>query len=188
MLRAISIGLLRLLGWRIELQYDRLPPKYVMIVLPHTSNWDFPIGILARTALGIDVKYLGKASLFRKPYGWFFRWLGGYPIDRSRRHGYVQTAVKLFREREAFALCIAPEGTRRKVERLRTGFYYIALGAEVPILMAQLDWQHKQIVISPPFYPSGEETADFEQINAFYEGVLGKIPACSYGYNFVETP
>jgi len=176
------------LGWRIELQYDRLPPKYVMIVLPHTSNWDFPIGILARTALGIDVKYLGKASLFRKPYGWFFRWLGGYPIDRSRRHGYVQTAVKLFREREAFALCIAPEGTRRKVERLRTGFYYIALGAEVLILMAQLDWQHKQIVISPPFYPSGEETADFEQINAFYEGVLGKIPACSYGYNFVETP
>ncbi|NBC08024.1 MAG: acyltransferase [Bacteroidetes bacterium] len=186
MIRAISTQLLRWLGWQIELQYERLPPKYVLIVVPHTSNWDFPIGLLARAALQLDINYVGKASLFRPPFGALFRWLGGYPVDRSRSHGYVEAVADIFEQHQRFAICITPEGTRRRVDRLRTGFYHIAKQAKVPIVMAQFDWQHKKIVISAPFHPSSDQTADFSFIESFYRGVLGKHPELSFGYRPLE--
>lgn len=182
MIKAISTQLLRCLGWRIELRYDYLPPKYVLIVVPHTSNWDFPVGLLARSALGLNIKYVGKASLFRSPFGTLFRWLGGQPVDRSRRHGYVESVVAIFNQHQHFALCIAPEGTRGRVDRLKTGFYHIAKGAGVPVVMVQFDWLHKKITISDPFYPTADQAADLAFITEHYQGVLGKHPEHSFGY------
>jgi len=186
MIRAISTQLLRWSGWQIELQYQQLPPKYVLIVVPHTSNWDFPIGLLARAALELDIKYVGKASLFRPPFGPIFRWLGGFPVDRSRSHGYVEAVADLIRKHQRFAICIAPEGTRRRVDRLRTGFYYIAKKADVPIVMVQFDWQHKKIVVSEPFYPTNDQAADFSFIESYYQNVLGRYPELSFGYRALE--
>ncbi|MEQ8707043.1 MAG: 1-acyl-sn-glycerol-3-phosphate acyltransferase [Phaeodactylibacter sp.] len=180
--RYISKTLLRCLGWRIITEYEALPAKYLLIAVPHTSNWDFPVGLLARAALGLDIRYVGKASLFRSPLGCLFRWLGGYPVDRSRSTGYVDAVTDLFNQKETFAICIAPEGTRRRVEKLKTGFYYIALGAKVPIIMARFDWANKRITISAPFYPTGNPTLDFEEIDSFFIGTLGKNPEQSYGY------
>jgi 1-acyl-sn-glycerol-3-phosphate acyltransferase len=174
--------LLRWLGWRIVTEYKALPPKYVLIAVPHTSNWDFPVGLLARSAMGLDIKYVGKASLFRPPLGWLFRWLGGYPVDRSRSTGYVDAVVDIFNEKEAFAICIAPEGTRSRVDKLKSGFYYIALGAQIPIIMAGFDWQKKCITISAPFHPTGNKELDFSHIDAFFIGTPGKNPEQGYGY------
>lgn len=181
MTKTISKLLLRLWGWRISLPASQLPPKYVLIAVPHTSNWDFPVGLLARSALGLDIKYLGKASLFESPLGRLFRWLGGYPVDRSGGLGYVETVARIFDEHESFAICIAPEGTRRKVERLKTGFYYIALQAGVPILMAKFDWQRREIGISEPFWPSSDKVADFGVIDRFFAGVRGRYAELGYG-------
>ncbi|WP_425422368.1 lysophospholipid acyltransferase family protein [Phaeodactylibacter xiamenensis] len=180
--RYISTMLLSWLGWRIVTAYEALPPKYVLIAVPHTSNWDFPVGLLARSALGLDIRYVGKASLFRPPLGWLFRWLGGYPVDRSRSTGYVDAVVDVFNEKEAFAMCIAPEGTRSRVDKLKSGFYYIALGAQVPIIMAGFDWQKKCITISAPFHPTGNKELDFSHIDAFFVGTTGKNPEQGYGY------
>lgn len=174
--------ILHWLGWRIDIAYSSLPPKYVLIAVPHTSNWDFPLGLLARSALGLNIKYVGKASLFRPPVGWLFRWLGGYPVERSRRTGYVEAVVDIFNRKEAFAMCIAPEGTRSRVEQLKSGFYYIALGAKVPVVMARFDWANRVITVSAPFCPSGNKALDFSHIDSFFIGALGKNPEQSYGY------
>lgn len=176
MFRAISRFLLKLLGWKVVLEYDQLPEKYVFIAIPHTSNWDFPLGLLARSALGLDIKYVGKDSLFRPPVGWIFRWLGGYPVDRSQRTNYVDSVVDIFNSKEQFAICIAPEGTRKKVDQLKTGFYYIALGAGAPIVMGRLDWAHREIRLSRPFFPSGDKEADFQFIMQYFQGAKGKHP------------
>jgi 1-acyl-sn-glycerol-3-phosphate acyltransferase len=177
MFKAISKFLLRRLGWKIVLEYEgQLPDKYVFIAIPHTSGWDFPLGILVRSALGWDVKYIGKDSLFRPPLGWLMRWLGGYPVDRSRRNNYVEAVADIFRSKSAFAICIAPEGTRKKVTELKTGFYYIALAAQVPIVMGKLDWGKKEVAISQPFTPSGDKETDFNFILNYYKGAKGRHP------------
>ena len=181
MFRAISKFLLSALGWTIITNYDALPKKYVIIAIPHTSNWDFPIGLMVRSALGFDAKYVGKDSLFKNPVvGGILRWLGGYPVDRSQRTNFVDAVVDIFNSKEAFAITIAPEGTRKKVDKLKSGFYYIALGAKVPIIMVQFDWEHKKIVFSQPFFPSGDKDADFEFIHAYFRGVKGRNPENSF--------
>ncbi|NRA51510.1 MAG: 1-acyl-sn-glycerol-3-phosphate acyltransferase [Phaeodactylibacter sp.] len=178
----ISAMLLKIFGWRIVSEYQALPKKYVLIAVPHTSNWDFPVGILARSALGLHIHYVGKASLFRPPFGWLFRWLGGYPVDRSQNRGYVEAIVDLFSQKESFAICIAPEGTRKKVSQLKSGFYYIARGANVPILMTRFDWHQKIITISAPFFTTSDKDRDDAFIDEFFMGTLGKNPEQSYGY------
>lgn len=180
MFRAISKFMLKLFGWKVILEYSQLPDKYVFIALPHTSNWDFPLGLLVRSALGLDIKYVGKDVLFRPPFGWLFRWLGGYPVDRSQRTNYVDSVVDIYDNKPQFAICIAPEGTRKKVSQLRTGFYYIALGAGVPIVMARLDWGRKEVRISQPFFPSGDKEADFSAMLQYFQGVKGKHPELGF--------
>ncbi|MCB0568169.1 MAG: lysophospholipid acyltransferase family protein [Phaeodactylibacter sp.] len=176
MFSTISRFILTLLGWKIVPEYDQLPEKYVFIAIPHTSNWDFPLGLLARSALGLDIKYVGKSSLFKPPFGWLFRWLGGYPVDRSRSTNYVDSVVDIFEHKQQFAICIAPEGTRKKVSELKTGFYYIALGSRAPIVMGRLDWGRKEVRISKPFYPAGDKDADFRFILQYFQGAKGKHP------------
>lgn len=177
-----SKWLLKLWGWRIEMETPDLPDKYVVIVVPHTSSWDFPVGLLARSAMGEDIKYVGKKSLFRPPLGAIFRWLGGYPVDRSQRTHFVDAVVDVFNEKEEFAICIAPEGTRKRVDELKSGFYYIAKGAGIPIILCKFDWKDKVISFRKPFFPTDDKEADFALIYEYFEGVVGKKPEFSFRY------
>ncbi len=169
--------ILGLLGWKNTCLFplDTLD-KYLVVAIPHTSNWDFPLGLLSRDAIRQDVKYLGKESLFRFPFGFLFRWLGGYPVVRDKSTNYVDTVVALFNSKEKFAVCIAPEGTRKKVDKLKSGFYYMAHGAKVPLILCSFDWKKKEIIYSAPFYTTGDYEHDLPQIMKYFEGVVGKNP------------
>lgn len=168
---------LRILGWTLKGSFPYHIKKCVVIVGPHTSSWDFVIGIAFRSKLRLThAKYLGKAELFKGPFGFIFRKLGGYPVERSEQHNMVDQAASLFEGKDMFRLVLSPEGTRKKVERLRTGFYYIAKKAGVPIVMAGMDFARKEVSFSEPLYPSGNEAADFQKIYQFYAPISGKIP------------
>jgi hypothetical protein len=121
-------------------------------------------------------KYLGKAELFKGPFGFIFRKLGGFPVERSENHNMVEDAVQLFNRHDSFLLALSPEGSRKKVERLRTGFYHIAKKASVPIVMVGLDFEKKEALLSEPFLTGDDEAADFQHIYQFYAPVKGKIP------------
>lgn len=179
----ISALILKSLGWRIQIEAYPLPPKYIIAVVPHTSSLDFPMGLLIRSALREDIKFIGKDSLFKFPFGIIFRWLGGYPVDRSKRNNFVDGVVDIFNKKDHFKVSIAPEGTRRKVSSLKTGFYYIAKGAHVPILLCKFDYGHKIIGISAPFFPTDDADADFAFIDNYFRGVHGKNPKNSYLYS-----
>lgn len=171
-------ALLQAQGWTFRGSFPHHLPKAVVIVGPHTSSWDFVIGLAVRSKLNLHhLKFLGKDSLFKGPFGFFFRRLGGVPVDRFSANNMVDQVVHLFQTNDAFVLALSPEGTRKKVERLRTGFYHIALKAKVPIVMAGMDFGKKELVLAEPFLPSGNADADFEKILSFYAPLRGKIPA-----------
>ncbi len=182
MLRLISKFILKLWGWKIKGNPPYGVKKFVMAAFPHTSNWDFPLGILVRKAIDIDIKYIGKSSLFKWPYGWLFRWLGGYPVDRSRRTNFVDAVTDIFNSKESFKIVLAPEGTRRKVDKLKSGFYYIAVQAKVPIVLVKFDWGEKVVDFSEPFFPSGDKEKDFEFIRQAIKDVKGKTPEWGWPY------
>ena len=170
----------KILGWKVTgfQDFDSVP-KAVIIAVPHTSWHDFYIGVLLRAVIGIKTNFVGKKSLFKWPYGWFFRALGGAPVERKSNENQVQSIARLFKNREVFRMTLAPEGTRKKVDQWRTGFYYIAKEANVPIIMFTLDYGRKENRFSEPFYPTEDREADFEFMHAFYEGVIGKVPEYS---------
>ena len=175
-MRFILTWIFKTLGWRISGKMPDLK-KYVIAVAPHTSGWDFIIGVLARSALRIEnARYLGKSQLFKPPFGWIFRWLGGTPVDRSGSHDVVDQVVKIFNEHDEFVLALAPEGTRQKVERLRTGFYYIAKKAGAAIVPVGFDYEKKLIIIGDPMRPSDDFDKDMESLLSFYRPIKGKIP------------
>nr|WP_299383493.1 1-acyl-sn-glycerol-3-phosphate acyltransferase [Allomuricauda sp.] len=154
--------------------------KCVIIVVPHTHWMDFFLGLLVRKVINKEMHYIGKKSLFKPPFGWFFRWTGGAPVDRTKNSNTVDSVAQIFEEREIFRFALAPEGTRKKVKALKTGFYHIAKKAGVPIVMVAFDFGEKQVKIAEPFFPSDDIQKDFKDIRAFYNGVQGKIPAYSY--------
>jgi 1-acyl-sn-glycerol-3-phosphate acyltransferase len=165
------------MGWRITGQFPPDLKKYIVAVAPHTSNWDFVIGVMARSIVRMEhAKFLGKDSLFKPPFGWFFKWLGGYPVNRSQSHDVVHQVVDIFNAHDEFILALAPEGTRKKVDKLRTGFYYIAKGAQVPIVPVGFDFSHKEIVIGEPMYPTDNFEKDINSLLAFYRKMKGKNP------------
>ena len=181
MLSKISAFILfNILGFKIIGDWPKVK-KFVLIAIPHTSNWDFPMGIMIRSILKRDIKYFAKDSLFKTPLAGFFRWTGGVPVDRSKKNNFVDAVVDIYDSHEEFAVCIAPEGTRKKVDKLKTGFYYIARGAKAPIVMITFDWAKKQFVISDAFYTTDDKEADFEFIRGFFEGVRGKVPENGWG-------
>lgn len=182
MLSKISALLLRLWGWKIEGRYPKELPKVMLIVIPHTSNWDFPLGILVRSAIEADIKFIAKSSLFKPPFGWLFRWLGGYPVERSRSTNFVQTMSEIYNRETYFHTVIAPEGTRSKVNKLKTGFYYIAKAGGAAIAMCRFDWGKKVVKFSEPIYPTDNLDADFSRIEDFFKGVKGKRPEMGYLY------
>ncbi|MCH4823022.1 1-acyl-sn-glycerol-3-phosphate acyltransferase [Gramella lutea] len=164
------------LGWKLENNFDPAVKKCVVIVAPHTASFDFLIGILVRKIMDVQINFVGKQELFKPPFGWYFKMVGGAPIDRSGKKKKVDAIAKIFREREVFRLAMSPEGTRQKTEKWRTGFYYIALKAEVPIIRVSFDYGVKKVKISEPFWPSGDFDKDYKEIFSYYNGVQGKIP------------
>ncbi len=177
-MRLIFQWIFKLLGWKITGDIPVHLRKYIIAVAPHTSSWDFPLGVMTRSILRIErTRFLGKDSLFKPPFGWFFRSLGGYPVDRSGRHDVVQQAVDIFNAHDDFILALAPEGTRKKVEKLRTGFYFIAKGANVPIVPVGFDFATRSIVVGNPMMPTDNFDQDMDYLLTFYRKMKGKNPA-----------
>jgi len=164
---------LAVLGWRIEGEIPNVP-KLVIAVAPHTSNWDFVVGIAAMFALDLRLSFLGKHTLFRGPFAPFFRGLGGIPVDRAGPHGVVPEAVRAFAAADGRILAIAPQGTRHGDGRFRSGFLHIARGAVVPILLAALDYEERCVQLGPVLEPGEDAEADLARVEARFAGVRGK--------------
>ena len=171
----LAHAILRFIGWRTHVVNPRTS-RYVIIGAPHTSNWDFGLMLLLMAAEQLPIRFMGKDSLFRGPLGPLMRSLGGIPVNRRERTNLVDQIAAKFEEYDDLIIGITPEGTRRKTSHWKTGFYYIALKAKVPIAMAYLDYGNKVIGVGPSFIPSGDIQADFEIIREFYTGIVGKNP------------
>lgn len=166
---------LHIMGWQVE-GVAPVIPKYVLIGAPHTSNWDFVFALLAKGALGIRFRWIGKDSLFRWPFGGFMRWLGGIPVNRRSRNNFIDQMAEQFRICRELVIVITPEGTRDRTEHWKSGFYYLALGAGVPIVMGYVDYARKHLGIGPVLTPTGNLDADMAPIREFYADKTGRYP------------
>ena len=180
MRKTISGALLRLAGWKIG-QVCEDVPKCVICVAPHTSNWDFVVGKLCYTALGRNAGFLIKKEWFFFPFNLFFSWLGGVPVDRNKHTSVTDQMVEEFNKRRAFQLAITPEGTRKRTDIWKRGFYYIAQKAQVPIMIAYFDYAKKEAGFKKVFYPTGDAEKDIRTIREYYRGVTACHPE-----NFVQ--
>jgi 1-acyl-sn-glycerol-3-phosphate acyltransferase len=169
---------LKLIGWKTDLVFPyHHVRKYIVLIGPHTSNWDFLIGLAYRSILGMSkARFLGKKELFKPPFGFIFYALGGTPVDRTSKHNMVDEVAALFNKHDDFALALSPEGTRKKVDKLKSGFYYIAKQAQVPFVLAGLDYKLKQVVFSELMYTTDSKANDFARVLAFYRRIEAKIP------------
>lgn len=183
MFAIFSEWVLKLIGWRVVGGVPNEVKKYVIAVMPHTSNWDFPLGLLVRSVLRRKVVYLAKSSLFKFPFGYLFRAMGGYPVERSKSTNFVQAVVNVFNRKEEFAVCISPEGTRKKVDKLKTGFYYIAKSANIPLVLCKFDYGTKTVTYDKPYYTTDNIEKDFEYIINFFKDAKGKIQENNYIQN-----
>lgn len=174
-MQKISQFILKLFGWKLRVQVAE-PQKSVICVAPHTSNWDFPIGKLSYLALGREASFLIKKSWFFFPMGYFFDAMGGVPVDRSKKSSVTDLMTEEFEKRSRFHLAITPEGTRSLVDKWKMGFYHIAVKANVPIQIAYIDYKKKEMGILDVFYPTGDENADLEKIQAYYRDVQACFP------------
>ena len=167
--------LLRLFGWQLVF----VPPpsaKTVIIGYPHTSNWDFPLTMLWRFATGFPMLWVAKKEMFQNPLGRLFQRWGGIPLDRSKPEGFIEQVCAEFDKREIFHLAIAPEGTRKKTDHWKTGFYRIAIAAKVPVGLAFMDYGRKELGISEWISLSGDHEADLQNIRRFYADKKGCRP------------
>ncbi len=162
-------------GWRIE---GELPdaPRFVIVAAPHTSNWDFPIAILAMFGFGIRMSWLGKHTIFRFPVAALLRWMGGEPVDRSASKGLVEVAIERFRQRPQWVLGISPEGTRKWVREWKSGYYRIAIGAGVPIIPVRIDWQRRVLSMAPLFHPTTDPRADERALRQHFTRAMARYP------------
>jgi 1-acyl-sn-glycerol-3-phosphate acyltransferase len=180
LLRAFSIAFLKLNGWKIE---GSLPPdgqKSVLIAAPHTSNWDLPYTLMVAFVLRLHIYWMGKEQIFRPPFRGLMMWLGGIPVQRESANNLVAASVQAIQAADGpLQLVVPPEGTRSKVRYWKSGFYYIATGAGVPIVLAYMDYERKVSGLGPVFHPSGDLEADMVRIQAFYAPFKGKNAAQS---------
>jgi 1-acyl-sn-glycerol-3-phosphate acyltransferase len=176
MFRLFCGMILRLWGFRVTGPNPEKIAKKVYVVYPHTSNWDFPLGILLKFGMPIDVNYIAKDSLFKWPYGWFFRWLGGVPVDRSKSTNFVDAMAAQYAKYDKLAFAIAPEGTRKRVRKFKSGFYFIAQKANVPLILVKFDFKRKEVDFSEPFYITGVYADDMKHIITHFKGTTGKNP------------
>ncbi|MEX0812493.1 MAG: 1-acyl-sn-glycerol-3-phosphate acyltransferase [Chitinophagales bacterium] len=164
-------------GWQLKgaIPYDL--KKYIVIAAPHTSAWDIPIGAGARSILGLDIKFMAKKEVFRFPFEKFIRQIGGIPVDRSKHSNLVDTIADIYRTNNEFALAIAPEGTRAYVKKWKSGFYYIAKKADIPIICGALDYSKKEVVFKEPFYTQDKSWEETEaELMEWYKQFKGKHP------------
>lgn len=177
-LRAGSLAYLKLAGWRVE---GALPPqaaKCVLIAAPHTSNWDLPYTLMTAFVLRLNPYWMGKHTIFRPPFGAVMRWLGGLAVRRDQSSNLVAASVAALREADGpVQLIVPPEGTRSKVRQWKTGFYYIAVGAQLPIQLAYMDYADKRAGLGPLFHPTGDIERDMAEIKAYYAGFRGRNAA-----------
>lgn len=166
----------KLMGWKLIGKFPGHLDKFVIIVVPHTSGLDFFLGLLIREVWNEQINFIAKKSLFEPPFGWFFRWMGGAPIDRSKSSDTVTATAKIFERRKKFRLALSPEGTRKKVDQWKTGFYYIAKTADVPIVLIAFDFGNRIIKVSEPQHTTDDKTSDFSVYETFFQGVRGKNP------------
>lgn len=154
--------------------------KCIIIPVPHTSWHDFYIGILLRSVSSVNTSFLGKKELFVFPFSIVLKWLNFFPVDRFTKGNKVDKIVSIFDKHSEFRIGMAPEGTRAKVDKLRTGFYHIAKKANIPIIMVTLDYKNKTNTISDPFYPTNDISNDFKFIESFFKGIEGKVKDRSF--------
>lgn len=173
--RRFSVFMYKIGGWE-AVQENPPPKKAVIIAAPHTSNWDFIYFFGLCNSLGIRSYWIGKSTLFKWPWGDMMRRLGGVPVDRSKSQNMVDTMVTEFEKRNDFLLTIPPEGTRGSVKQWRTGFYYIALKAKVPLIMGMMDYAKKSGGLGPSFMPTGNYQEDMKRLSEFYHSVTPKFP------------
>ena len=166
---------LNFFGWQLDEQQP-LTQHYVLIAYPHTSNWDFILGMIAKWAMGMPLNWVAKHSMFWGPFKYLFVAMGGVPLNRQKSSGFIQKNIELFEQRPEFVLGLMPEGTRSKTAALKTGFYHIAHGANVPIALAYLDYKNKKIGVGKFIETTGNINADFELIKEFYQDKTGHTP------------
>ena len=166
----------KILGWEITGKINPDLKKAVVIVYPHTSWHDFYIGVLARRLLKVEINFVAKQELFDSPLGWYFKWMGGAPINRKKSKKTVDQIVNVFRERNEFRLGITPEGTRQKVDHWKTGFYHIARAAEVPVIPIAFDYSLKQVIVYDPISTANDMEDCFTKLRNCYGQVTGKFP------------
>jgi 1-acyl-sn-glycerol-3-phosphate acyltransferase len=175
LLRTLSRAFLRAQGWKIE---GQLPPgaqKAVLIAAPHTSNWDLPYTLMVAFCLRLNIYWMGKASIFRWPFGPVMRWLGGIPVRRETSNNLVAASAAAIQAADGpLQLVVPPEGTRGKTRHWKTGFYFIALQARVPIVLAYMDYERRISGLGPIFQPTGDVEADMAEIKRFYAPFKGR--------------
>ena len=169
-----------LFGWKVVGNIEDDVKKCIVSAVPHTSWWDFFLGIFSRAIIEKEINYVGKKELFSFPFGYFFRWTGGTPLNRQQKENKVDTIARIFENKEIFRLAIAPEGTRKKVTEWKTGFYYIAMKANVPIIPVAFDYGKKEVVYHKPFYPTGNIEEDLKILHSYFKDVKGKIVENSF--------
>tara|TARA_B100000780_G_C21125675_1_gene456682 strand:- start:4233 stop:4769 length:537 start_codon:yes stop_codon:yes gene_type:complete len=174
MRKLANLILFKLFGWKI-LGNSNLPKKCIVIVAPHTHWIDFFIAIVIRKVINQQINFIGKKELFKFPFGFFFKWMGGKPVDRGSKAKSVDLISEIFNNESQFRLGISPEGTRKKVLKWKTGFYYIAKKASVPIICATLNFKEKNIKFSEPFITTDNTENDFKKLRSFFVGVKGKV-------------
>ena len=176
-LRVLSRSFLRLTGWCVTGQLPEGASKCVLIAAPHTSNWDLPYTLMLAFSLRLRVYWMGKHSLFKAPFGGVMRWLGGIPVKREQSNNLVASSAQAMRDAQGpMQLIVPPEGTRGKTRHWKTGFYFIAQQAGVPIVLAFVDYGRKVGGLGPVFEPTGDLEADMASIKAFYAPIQGKNP------------
>ncbi len=174
-MRTLGFLILRVNGWRAE-GLNPLPQKFVLIGAPHTSMWDVPFVLSLAFAYKRRIFFMVKDSAFFWPAGPFLKWLGAIPVDRSKRTNMVAQTIELFHENEELIICVPPEGTREKRDHWKTGFYYIALGANVPIALGFMDFKRKRGGVGAMLTPTGDIKADFEILYDFYKDITAMYP------------
>ena len=170
-----KIVFFHLMGWKIIGDFPRLN-KFIIAVVPHRSNLDFVVGVLVRTILNEEINFIGKKELFNPFTGWFFNAMGGSPINRGTNENTVMAIAEVFNARERFRLAIAPEGTRKKVDRWRTGFYHIALQANIPILLVNFNYNIKKVSFLKLFYPTGNLKKDLSLMEGYFNKAMKVKP------------
>jgi 1-acyl-sn-glycerol-3-phosphate acyltransferase len=176
----LSRLLLGLFGWKVKGLYTDNIESAIVIVAPHTSNWDFVWGILARNVYELNARYLIKDSFFKPGIAWFFKWTGGIPVDRSKKNDLTDRLKSIVSKGKDIQIVFTPEGTRKRVDKWKTGFYWVAVDTGLPIIMHSIDFKKKEFNTREPFYPTGDWERDKPFFESFYSD---KTPGNPEGFN-----